>query len=52
MITEHRLKVIAESAVTYGAFRLQVAEWAGKDPSAVTVEDITAYEAERKGQRP
>ncbi|WP_280466794.1 hypothetical protein [Nocardia cyriacigeorgica] len=50
MNVEHGLDVVAEAAVTYGAFRLQVAEWAGKDPAAVTVEDIRAYEAVQEGK--
>lgn len=31
--------------VQYGAYRLQVAEWAGIPPSEVNSEDVARYEA-------
>lgn len=49
MNIESGLQVTAAAGVTYGALRLCVAKWADKDPAAVTVDDIRAYEAERKG---
>lgn len=49
MNIESGLQVTAEAGVTYSAFRLCVAKWVGKEPDAVTVDDIRAYEAERKG---
>lgn len=30
--------------ITYGPLRLRMAQWAGKDPADITMEDIAAYE--------
>lgn len=38
--------------VQYGAYRLQVAEWAGIHPSEVTGEDVARFEAEQEGRQP
>ncbi|MCB8914022.1 hypothetical protein KUG88_28385 [Rhodococcus rhodochrous] len=48
--------IVAEAeveVVEYGPLRLAVAEWAGKDPSEVTGDDVDLYVVtEGKGQLP
>lgn len=48
------LAVEAEAEVEYGPYRLRVAEWAGKDPAAVTAHDVGKYEiaCDEEGRRP